>query len=150
MRASSNRLTLLAVVSLAGALVVAPTTASAVASKGNGPTCSSVGLPVIRQALGGSPRKPTQQTSANVLICHYTTVDLIFLLHQNKALFKADEKSNKGTSVFGIGSSAFTYGAKGSAISLEVLTGTVAVVVSGSSAGLKKIEAFARRLVVLI
>jgi hypothetical protein len=125
---------------------------SAVAStKPSTPTCSTVSVAMVRQYLGGKPSKPKSQTSPNVLICQYTTVDLIFLTHQTKAAFAANERSNKGTSVKGIANGAFSYGAKGSRdISLEFLDGTVAVAISGTSVGLPKVETFAKKLVPIV
>jgi hypothetical protein len=114
-------------------------------SKPKTPTCSTVTVAQIKKVLGGSPTKPKQATSANVLICEYGTVDLIYLLKQTRSEFAAEEKSNKGTSVSGIGSAAFTYGAMGpTVISLEVFDGKVAFAISGSTVGLKRIEALAK------
>lgn len=125
--------------------------AASASTKVHTPTCSSVSVALVRQSLGGSPRKPTTQTSANVLICHYATVDLVYLLNQTKAEFASDEKSNGGKSLSGIGSAAFTYSAKGSAVtSLEVLDGNVAFLISGSTDSVKRLEQLAKKMVPII
>jgi len=130
--------------SSAGAATTSPT-------KSTAPTCASVSVAVVRQALGGAPSKPRAQTSANVLICHYTTIDLVYLMHQNKTLFRADEQSNKGKPVSGLGTAAFTYSTKGSSvITLQVLHGTVAFILSGSSATLKRKETLAQKILSLV
>ena len=115
------------------------------------PACASVSPALIRRFLGGTPTKPKRQASQNVVICHYTTVDVIFVLHQNKALFQADQKSNKGRAITGLGTAAFSYRAKGSSVvSVEVLDHDVAFIVSGSSAGLAKTERLAKAIVPLV
>ena len=122
-----------------------------VVKKPPAPSCRSVSVTLVRQTLGGSPLKPRAQSSASVLISHYTTVDRVCLLHQDKAAFKAEEKSYKGTAVAALGSAAFDYSTNGShLVSLQVLDGDVVFVVSASSAGLKKIEALARAMLPLV
>ena len=124
---------------------------AAAASSTKSPTCDSVSVANVRHGLGGAPTKPKMQTSAGVLICHYGTVDLIYLLHRDKTLLKADEASNKGTSVSGLGNGAFTYKTTSSTLTtLEVLEGTVVVIVSGSPDSTKQIESFAKSILPII
>jgi hypothetical protein len=121
------------------------------ASTTKSPTCDSVSVSTVRHGLGGAPTKPKMQTSSGVLICHYGTVDLIYLLHRDKTLLKADEASNKGTSVANLGNGAFTYETSSSKLTtLEVLKGTVVVIVSGSPDSTKQIESFAKTILPLI
>ena len=136
---------------LALAMMFGSSVASGAVPKPASPTCASVSVAVVRHALGGVPTKPKSQTSTNVLICHYTTIDLVYLLHQNKTLFRVDEKSNKGKPVPGLGTAAFTYSTKGSSVvTLQVLDGTVAFILSGSSATLKHKEALAQKMLSLV
>jgi hypothetical protein len=66
-------------------------------------------------------------------------------------LLKADEASNKGTSVANLGNGAFTYETSSSKLTtLEVLKGTVVVIVSGSPDSTKQIESFAKTILPLI
>jgi hypothetical protein len=132
-------------------MVLGSSVALSAVPKQASPTCASVSVAVVRHALGGDPTKPKSQASANVLICHYTTIDLVYLLHQSKALFRVDEKSNKGKPVPGLGTAAFTYSTKGSSvITLQVLDGTVAFILSGSSATLKNKETLAQKMLSLV
>jgi hypothetical protein len=136
---------------LALAIMFGNSVASSAVPKQASPTCASVSVAVVRHALGGAPTNPKTQTSTNVLICHYTTIDLVYLLHQNETLFRADEKSNKGKPVSGLGTAAFTYSTKGSSvITLQVLDGTVAFILSGSSATLKQKETLAQKMLSLV
>jgi hypothetical protein len=115
------------------------------------PKCSSVSVALIRKNLGGSPSKPKAQSSGGVLICHYTTVDLVYLLNQSKAVFRADQVSNKGKAITNIGDAAFSYSTKGSnLVSLQVLHGNVAFLISGTSATLSREEKLALKVVPLV
>jgi hypothetical protein len=115
------------------------------------PKCSSVSVALVRQSLGGAPSKPKAQSSQGVLICHYTTVDLVYLLNQSKAVFHADQLSNKGKAIPNIGDGAFSYSTKGSSlVSLQVLHGDVAFLISGTSATLSRQEKLAKKLLPLV
>lgn len=137
---------------LAAISFVGPGSLSSAASVNRrSPTCNSVSVGLVRRMLGGAPAKPTTQTSEGILICHYGTVDLIYFLHQTRSEFSANKTSNRGTSLPNLGTAAFKYATKGSSLTtLQVLDGSVAFAISGSSDGLKKLVSFAKAMVPLV
>ena len=134
----------------ATALTAAAATTTASAATLRAPTCATVSLALVRRSLGDAATPPKTQTSRNVVICHYTIVDLIYLLHQTKTDFATDQTANHGTPVPGIGTAAFTYGHKGRVISLEILDRNTTFIISGSSAGLPHLKQLAERMVPLV
>jgi hypothetical protein len=148
---ASRRVVAVACLALAATVGGISVSGAAASTPKAAPKCTSVSVALVRQSLGGSPSKPKAQSSSGVLICHYTTVDLVYLLNQSKAVFRADQLSNKGRAIPGIGDGAFSYSTKDSSlVSLQVLHGNIAFLISGTSATLSRQEKLAKKVLPLV